>query len=158
MSSESKIKSIEEFLPIRDSLKQEGKKVVFSNGCFDILHKGHVDYLEKARNKGDYLVLGLNTDNSVGRIKGSERPLQDEDSRARVMASLEFIDAVILFDQDTPFELISAILPDILVKGDDYSPNNIVGADVVINNGGQVETISLVEGYSSTNIINRLKS
>ncbi len=158
MNSKEKILDLEEFIRIREQLKAEKKKLVFSNGCFDILHKGHVDYLEKARDLGDYLVLGLNTDASVKRLKGDQRPLQDQDSRARVMASLEFIDAVILFDEDTPGDLISAILPDILVKGNDYTLDNIVGADVVMENGGKVETIPLVEGYSTTSIIEKLKN
>ncbi len=157
MSNEEKIMTLEEFLPMRASLRERGKKVVFSNGCFDILHAGHVDYLEKARGLGDFLVLGLNTDDSVRRLKGPERPLQDEFSRKKVMSGLNFIDAVILFNEDTPFDLISAILPDILVKGDDYSVENIVGSDVVMKNGGKVETIPLVVGYSTTNIVNKIK-
>ncbi len=152
-----KIIGINDFLPLREELKREGKKLVFSNGCFDILHMGHVDYLEKARSLGDHLVLGLNTDESVSRLKGSTRPVQDQKSRARIMASLEFVDHVIFFDQDTPLELISAILPDVLVKGKDYAPETIVGSDVVIQNGGKVETIELVDGYSTTGIISKIK-
>jgi len=136
--------------------KKEGK-VVFTNGCFDILHLGHVDYLEKARNLGQKLVVGLNTDQSVQRLKGLTRPICDEKSRARVMASLEFVDAVILFDEDTPLELISFVKPDILVKGNDYTIENIVGADVVMREGGKVETVPLVNGYSTTNVIEKIK-
>ena len=134
-----------------------GDKIVFTNGCFDILHLGHVDYLEKARQLGSKLVVGLNTDASIGRLKGPERPLQDEMSRARVMASLLFVDAVILFGEDTPYELIAMVQPDVLVKGDDYAPQNIVGHDIVQKKGGTVQTIALVEGYSTTRIVEKIK-
>lgn len=140
------------------SWKKEGKEVVFTNGCFDILHLGHVDYLEKARELGDKLIVGLNTDDSVKRLKGSERPLNNEDSRGRLIAALEFVDAVVFFSEDTPKELIETLCPDILVKGNDYLAENIVGADFVIKNGGRVETITLVDGYSTTNIVDKIKS
>ena len=158
INTQSKVYSLGEFLEIRKSLKDQGKKLVFSNGCFDIVHLGHLDYLEKARNLGDYLVLGLNSDKSVRQLKGHGRPVIDEISRARLMAGLEYIDSVILFDELTPEKLINAILPDILVKGDDYSIQNIIGADVVIKHGGKVETIPLVKGYSTSEIINKIKS
>jgi rfaE bifunctional protein nucleotidyltransferase chain/domain len=135
----------------------QGFKVVFTNGCFDIIHLGHVDYLEKARNLGDKLVLGLNTDDSVSRFKGPERPLQDQHSRARVLAAFQFIDLVVLFNEDTPLNLISELLPDILVKGSDYLTENIVGADVVKRNGGEVKTIDFVSGYSTTRIVEKIK-
>lgn len=139
--------------------KEGGLEVVFTNGCFDILHLGHVDYLEKARNLGDKLVVALNTDASIKRQqKGPERPINDEQSRARLMASLFFIDAVVFFEEDTPYDIIAYLLPDILVKGDDYAVSNIVGADIVINNGGKVETIPLVQGYSTTSIVNKIKN
>lgn len=138
--------------------KNERKKIVFTNGCFDIVHLGHIDYLEKAKNLGDKLVLGLNTDASVKRLKGANRPIINEYARARMMAALAFVDAVILFDESTPKELIETICPDILVKGDDYSIENIVGADFVIKNGGEVKTISLVDGYSTSNIIKLIKN
>lgn len=134
-----------------------GQKVVFTNGCFDLLHMGHVDYLEKARGLGDKLVIGLNTDSSVSRFKGPNRPIQDEQSRARVLASLQFVDMVVFFDEDTPLLLISALLPDILVKGSDYLAENIVGADVVQKSGGAVKTIEFVPGYSTTRIIEKIK-
>lgn len=137
--------------------KQNGDKVVFTNGCFDILHLGHVDYLEKARNLGDRLVVGLNTDASVSRLKGPERPIVGEVSRSRVMAALSFVDAVTFFDEDTPFELINNILPDVLVKGSDYLTENIVGADIVVQNGGKVETVDLVEGFSTSSIVDKIK-
>jgi len=133
-----------------------GKKVVFTNGCFDILHLGHVEYLSKAKDFGDVLVVGLNTDASIKRIKGENRPINNNETRATILASLSFIDFVILFDDDTPLNLISSILPDILVKGADYVASDIVGADVVIKHGGLVKTIALTEGFSTSNIINKL--
>ncbi|MFN8348185.1 MAG: D-glycero-beta-D-manno-heptose 1-phosphate adenylyltransferase [Spirosomataceae bacterium] len=136
----------------------EGKKIVFTNGCFDIVHLGHIDYLEKARALGDKLVLGLNTDASVSRLKGPSRPVVNEYARARLMAALSFVDTVILFDEPTPLELIQTICPDILVKGDDYTVQNIVGADFVIERGGAVKTISLVKGYSTTSLIEKIKN
>ncbi|HRI79490.1 MAG TPA: D-glycero-beta-D-manno-heptose 1-phosphate adenylyltransferase [Cyclobacteriaceae bacterium] len=137
--------------------KADGKKVVFTNGCFDILHLGHVDYLEKARALGDKLVLGLNTDDSVSRFKGPERPIQDQHSRAQILASLQFIDLVVFFNEDTPLDLISALVPDVLVKGSDYLAENIVGADVVKKAGGVVKTIDFVPGYSTTKIVEKIK-
>ena len=131
----------------------QNKKVVFTNGCFDILHRGHIEYLSKARDLGDVLVVGLNTDSSVKRIKGENRPVQDEASRAQILASLRFVEAVILFDEDTPYELISLVKPDILVKGGDYSEATIVGADIVKANGGEVVTIPLTPGYSTSRIL-----
>jgi rfaE bifunctional protein nucleotidyltransferase chain/domain len=137
--------------------KQEGKKIVFTNGCFDIIHLGHVDYLEKARALGDKLVLGLNTDDSVSRFKGPSRPVQDQISRSHILASFQFIDLVVFFNQDTPLELISALIPDVLVKGSDYLAENIVGADVVKKHGGVVKTIEFVPGYSTSRIIDKIK-
>lgn len=138
--------------------KHQGKRVVFTNGCFDLLHLGHVDYLEKARNLGDILVVGLNTDDSVSRFKGPQRPIQDEISRARVMASLQAVDMVVFFNEDTPQNLISQLLPHILVKGSDYLAENIVGADVVKKAGGVVKTIDFVPGYSTTRIVEKIKT
>ena len=155
MWTKDKILSRAELLPIVAGWKAEGQRVVFTNGCFDLLHLGHVDYLEKARYLGDKLVLGLNTDASVSRLKPG-RPLQDEVSRARVLASLLFVDAVVLFDEQTPLALIEAVLPDILVKGDDYPISGIVGHEVVLQNGGQVLTVPLVAGYSTTRIVERI--
>ncbi len=131
--------------------------MVFTNGCFDILHLGHIDYLEKARFLGDKLVVGLNDDDSVRRLKGESRPINNLKARSSMLAALEFVDAVVPFEEDTPLSLISSLLPDVLVKGNDYTIDNIVGADVVIENGGRVETIELVKGYSTTTIINKLK-
>jgi rfaE bifunctional protein nucleotidyltransferase chain/domain len=137
--------------------KREHQKVVFTNGCFDLLHLGHIDYLEKSRNLGDKLIVGVNSDASINRIKGADRPIQDEYARLRLVAALDFVDAVIKFEEDTPEELIRFLMPDILVKGADYEVSNIVGADDVMKNGGNVETITLLDGYSTTNIINKIK-
>ncbi len=132
--------------------KSKGYRVVFTNGCFDILHAGHVDYLNKAADLGDKLIVALNSDASVKRLKGESRPIQDEFSRSLVLASLACVDAVVVFDEQTPFELISAIKPTILVKGGDYSHGNIVGSEVVLENNGEVIIIPLVKGYSTTAI------
>ena len=137
--------------------KFKSKKIVFSNGCFDILHRGHVEYLYQASLFGDVMVLGLNTDNSVRRLKGPSRPVVDEESRAVVLAAMEFIDLIIFFDEDTPYNLIYKIQPDILVKGNDYKIENIVGYDIVTKNGGEVKTVPLVDGFSTTSIIEKLK-
>ncbi len=134
-----------------------GDKVVFSNGCFDIVHLGHIDYLEKARALGDKLVVGLNSDSSVRILKGEDRPVNDSIARSRMLAALQFVDGVTVFEEETPEKLINFLLPDILVKGKDYSIENIVGAKTVIDNGGEVITIDLVDGYSTTGLIERLK-
>lgn len=133
------------------------EKIVFTNGCFDILHRGHIEYLAKAAALGTRLVVGLNTDASVRRLKGDARPVNDEQARALALASLVFVDEVILFDTDTPRELIEFVQPDVLVKGGDYRPEDIAGHDVVEARGGEVVTIPLVEGYSTTSIIERMK-
>ena len=133
--------------------RKEGKTIVFSNGCFDILHRGHVEYLSKAADLGDILIIGLNTDASVKRIKGPSRPVNDEKARAVVLAALEFVDAIMFFEEDTPYNLIKNVQPDVLVKGKDYKAEDIVGYDIVTNKGGKVETIELVEGFSTTNIL-----
>ncbi len=137
---------------------EEGKKVVFTNGCFDILHLGHVDYLAKAADLGDVLVLGLNTDASVSNLKGPHRPIQNEQSRLRIMASLAFVDAVILFNEPTPYELIQLVQPDVLVKGSDYKPEDIVGFDIVTQKGGCVKTIDFIPGYSTSSIEKKIKN
>jgi len=137
--------------------KSEGKKVVFTNGVFDLLHIGHITYLSKAAELGDKLIIGLNADSSVKRIKGEDRPVNDENSRAALLAAFFFVDAVVLFAEDTPLNLITALMPDILIKGADYSVENIVGAKEVLANGGEVKTITFVEGYSSSNIIQKIR-
>lgn len=134
--------------------REEGKSIVFSNGCFDILHRGHVEYLSKAADLGDILIIGLNTDDSVKRLKGPSRPVNDEKARAVVLAALEFVDAIMFFEEDTPYNLIKRVQPDVLVKGKDYKAEDIVGYDIVTAKGGKVETIELVEGFSTTNILN----
>ncbi len=154
----SKIVSPEELKRLIATWRLKNEKIVFTNGCFDILHLGHVDYLEKAHAFGNRLVLGLNTDASVKRQnKGTERPLQNEEARCRLMASLQFVDAVCLFDEETPINLINLVKPDFLVKGDDYSIDTIVGAKEVLAWGGDVKTIPLVQGHSTTNIVNKIK-
>jgi rfaE bifunctional protein nucleotidyltransferase chain/domain len=146
------------FLPEVLRWKTEGKRLVFTNGCFDLLHRGHVEYLAKAASKGDVLVIGLNTDHSVSRLKGPGRPLTDERSRALVLASLQFVSAVVLFDEDTPEKLIAAIMPDLLIKGSDYQPEDIAGSQTVIAGGGKVETIELVAGYSTTALLEKIRT
>jgi rfaE bifunctional protein nucleotidyltransferase chain/domain len=151
---------------IAAQLKQKGKKIVFTNGCFDILHKGHVDYLAQAKDKGDILIVGINSDESVKRQgKGEERPINKIDARQTVLAALFFVDYIVEFNEDTPLQLIESIRPDILVKGGDYDPcetnpthkKYIVGKSLVEKSGGKVEVINLVDGFSTTQIINKFK-
>lgn len=134
-----------------------GKKIVFTNGVFDLLHKGHADYLARARDLGDVLVVGVNTDASVSKLKGPHRPIQDEQARMFLLASLACVDAVVLFDEQTPYNLIAAIQPDVLVKGSDYKAEAIVGYDIVTAKGGKVQTIDFIPGYSTTAIEKRIK-
>ncbi len=141
-----------------NALKLHRQKIVFTNGCFDVLHYGHVRYLLEAKKLGDILVVGLNSDESVRRLKGPTRPVNGEKERAFVLAALACIDYVVIFGEDTPKELIETVIPDVLVKGGDYDLNNIVGADFVTRNGGTVTTIPFVEGFSSTHIIEQLKT
>ena len=137
-------------------LKNQNQKIVFTNGCFDLLHAGHVTYLEAAKKRGDKLVLGLNTDRSVSALKGPSRPVVHENDRARVLAALESVDAVILFDEDTPLNLINAIKPNIIAKGSDYSASQVVGGIEVQSWGGEIALIDLVEGRSTSNILNKI--
>lgn len=134
----------------------QNDKIVFTNGCFDILHKGHIEYLIKAASLGTKLVIGLNTDASVKRLKGDSRPVNDEKARALLLASLIFVDEVILFDTDTPRDLIDFIQPDVLVKGGDYKTEEIVGYDIVKAKGGEVITLDFIEGYSTTSTIEKM--
>ncbi|MCR4873465.1 MAG: D-glycero-beta-D-manno-heptose 1-phosphate adenylyltransferase [Bacteroidales bacterium] len=150
-----KIVAQEFFVQNEERLHQQ--KIVFTNGCFDILHRGHVTYLAQARQMGDLLVVGLNSDASVRRLKGPERPVNDEQSRALLLAALEMVDYVVLFEEDTPYNLILKVKPDLLVKGGDYDIHNIVGADFVRQRGGEVRTIPFVQGFSSSSIIDHLK-
>jgi rfaE bifunctional protein nucleotidyltransferase chain/domain len=151
-----KVLSTTQLLPLLEQWRFFGKKVVFTNGCFDLLHLGHLDYLSKAADLGDVLIIGVNTDSSVSKIKGPSRPVNDQKSRAMLLAGFSFVDAVLLFDEPTPKKIIDLIQPDVLVKGDDYVASNIVGYDTVMAKGGKVETIPLVKGYSSTSIINKI--
>lgn len=151
-----KIKKIKELKKTVDSLHRQGKKIVFTNGCFDLLHYGHVMYLEKAKAKGDVLIVGVNSDSSVRRIKGNGRPIVKETDRAYVVAGLESVDYVTIFKEATPFKIIKTLKPDILVKGSDWNKNNIVGSGVVARYGGRVSTIALARGRSTTNLIHRV--
>jgi len=153
----SKIIDVDNLEALLTYWKLKSKKIVFTNGCFDILHRGHVEYLAQAANYGDVLVIGLNTDESVRRIKGETRPVQDQLARAMLLASLQFVSAVIYFNEDTPYELIKKVQPDVLIKGSDYKVENIVGYDIVKAKGGKVVTIDFIDGYSTTSIIEKLK-
>lgn len=148
----------EEIKKIRAELKEQNKKVVFTNGCFDIIHSGHVDYLVKAKQLGDILIVGLNTDASVKRIKGDKRPILKQDERAFIVSNLKPVDYVTFFDEDTPAEIIADLIPDILVKGADWSIDKIVGRDVVESNGGEVKTIEFVNDQSTSKIIQTILS
>lgn len=148
----------EELVRIRSRLREQNRRVVFTNGCFDIIHRGHVEYLTKAKAMGDVLVVGLNSDASVRRLKGPSRPVVAQDDRAVVIAALGVVDYVCLFDEDTPFELISAVVPDVLVKGADWPIDKVVGRDIVEAAGGTVQTIEFVPDRSTTSIIERIRS
>ncbi len=155
MASKDKIRPLSHAVKQVELWKSKDKKIVFTNGCFDIVHLGHIDYLEKARALGDKLILAVNTDASVNRLKPN-RPIIDQYSRFRLLAALEFVDLVIPFEEDTPLGLITSLLPNILVKGNDYTVETIVGAKEVIANGGTVQTIALVDGYSTSKIIDKI--
>ena len=156
--TEHKIASLAEAIEIRKNWKSVGDKVVFTNGCFDILHLGHIDYLEKSSEFGSKMIVAVNSDASVRTLeKGVERPINSEYARARLIAALGFVSMVIIFDESTPLELIQALNPDILVKGDDYTIETIIGAKEVLATGGEVKTIALVPDYSTTKIIQKLK-
>lgn len=133
----------------------KNERIVFTNGCFDVVHRGHVEYLMQAASLGTKLVLGLNSDYSVKRLKGEDRPINNEEARALVMASFSFIDAVVIFNEDTPIDLISKVIPNILAKGGDYETEDIVGYDIVTQHGGEVMTIDFVDGFSSSSIIKK---
>lgn len=152
-----KIMSREQLIQRVNTWRSERQTIVFSNGCFDIIHPGHAQYLAAAAALGSRLVIGVNTDESVKRLKGAARPVISENERCLLLASFQFVDAVCLFDEDTPLKLIESIIPDILVKGKDYTIDQIVGADVVLQHGGKVETIELVEGFSTSSLIEKIK-
>ena len=153
----SKISDLQSLKASIAKWQSESKKVVFTNGVFDLLHIGHITYMAKAAELGDKLVIGLNSDSSVKRIKGEDRPVNDQNSRAALLAALFFVDGIVVFEEDTPINIITTLMPDILVKGADYSIENIVGAKEVVANGGEVKTIDFVEGYSSTSIIKKIR-
>ena len=155
--SEYKVKTLDHLASIVQQAKNDGKKVVFTNGCFDILHAGHVRYLQKARSLGDMLILGLNSDASVSRLKGPSRPVVKQEDRATVLSGLESVDYIVMFEDDTPLDVIEQLVPHILVKGGDYIPDNIVGYDVVTRHGGQVIVVDFVEGRSTTKIIEAIR-
>ncbi|MCD6093710.1 MAG: D-glycero-beta-D-manno-heptose 1-phosphate adenylyltransferase [Candidatus Omnitrophica bacterium] len=154
--SNKKIKEIEELKEIVEELKREGKKIVFTNGCFDILHIGHINYLREAKNKGDALIIGLNNDASVKKIKGQGRPIIPQNERAEILAALEFVDFVTIFEEETPLNLIKEIKPDVLVKGGDWKKEEVVGSDFVESYGGKTVLIPLVEGKSTSLIIEKI--
>ena len=154
----NKIHTTESLNTLLTHWKFQEKKIVFTNGCFDLLHLGHFSYLMEARALGHKLVLGLNSDQSVKRLKGKERPVNDEETRLVALASLHYVDAVIIFEEDTPLELIRQVQPDILVKGGDYKIEDIVGHDIVQANNGEVVTIDFVDGYSSSNLIKKIRT
>jgi len=147
-----------QFAPVLTRWKQSGETVVFTNGCFDLVHRGHIDSLAKAADFGDRLIVGLNSDVSVKLLKGENRPLIDQQSRAILLASLLMVDAVVLFDEITPYELIRSIVPDVLVKGAEYQIEEIAGFDIVLAAGGKVERIELTEGFSTTDLIQKIKN
>ena len=153
----SKLKTWEEITNIIKELKSQNKKIVFTNGCFDILHSGHVQYLAEAKELGDILILGLNSDSSVKRLKGNDRPINNEIERATVLSALCTISHIVIFKEDTPYKLINHIKPDILVKGGDWKPEDIVGSDIVSSYNGEVKSLSFVDGKSTTDIIDKLK-
>ena len=141
-----------------ENWKEDGEKIVFTNGCFDLIHIGHVSYLQEAKALGDRLVIGINSDKSVSQLKGSSRPIKDETNRMAIIASLESVDMVILFEEETPIKLINMIEPDVLVKGGDWDISQIVGAEDVISKGGMVKSLNFIDGYSSTKLIDKIKS
>ena len=144
-------------IEIINRTKDERKKIVFTNGCFDLLHVGHIRYLAQAKRVGDFLIIGLNSDSSVKKLKGKDRPINSFEDRATLLSAIESVDLVIMFEEQTPENLIKDIVPDILVKGGDYNIEDIVGYQTVMQNGGQVKTLSFYDGYSSTNYINKIK-
>jgi D-beta-D-heptose 7-phosphate kinase/D-beta-D-heptose 1-phosphate adenosyltransferase len=151
------IVDFDEIEKICNSLREQNKKIVFTNGCFDILHRGHIEYLTKAKEFGDVLIVGLNSDTSVQRLKGKDRPINSESDRARILDALKPVDYVVIFEEDTPLRLIQMVKPDVLVKGGDYKVEEIVGSEFVMSYGGKVEIIPFVEGKSTTKIIQKIK-
>jgi rfaE bifunctional protein nucleotidyltransferase chain/domain len=155
---QNKVHNCESLRNLISQWQLQGERVVFTNGCFDLLHYGHLHYLADARDLGQRLVVALNSGASVRRLKGPTRPINDETTRAHLMAGLEVVDAVVFFDEDTPYELIQMLQPDVLVKGGDWQPEQIVGADIVLARGGEVRSLPFVEGYSTTKIEQKILS
>lgn len=156
-SIKSKIYTLPKLVEQSKVWRNNGEKIVFTNGCFDLLHRGHVEVLANTSDLGDKLIVGLNTDSSIQDLKGKNRPIIDENSRAILLASLQFIDAIVFFSEDTPYHLIETILPDILAKGGDYKVEEIIGHEVVLQNGGEVILVPFIDGFSTTNIVNKIK-
>ncbi|MBT6808699.1 MAG: D-glycero-beta-D-manno-heptose 1-phosphate adenylyltransferase [Flavobacteriales bacterium] len=153
----SKIFALSDLKIQSDKWKQDGDKIVFTNGCFDLIHRGHVEVLANTADLGDRLIIGLNSDSSIQKLKGENRPIIDENSRAILLASLQFIDAIVLFSEETPEKLIETIVPDILAKGGDYKVEEIAGHEVVLQNGGEVILVPFIDGFSTTNIVDKIK-
>ena len=153
----SKILDKERLLVKLTDWKEEDKKIVFTNGCFDLIHLGHIEVIARSADLGDILIIGVNTDNSIKRLKGKNRPIVEEISRAKQLAALEFVDAVVFFDQDTPIDLIKVINPNVITKGGDYKTDQVIGNDIVTQNDGEVVIIPLTQGYSTTSILEKIK-
>lgn len=153
----SKIYSLSDLKIQSDKWKKKGKKLVFTNGCFDLVHRGHLEVLANTADLGDKLIIGLNSDSSIKHLKGENRPIMDEISRAILLASLQFVDAVVFFSEETPYKLIETLVPDVLAKGGDYKVTEIAGREVVLENGGEVILVPFIDGFSSTNIVEKIK-
>lgn len=153
----SKIKNIRTISKVIGNLKRKKKKIVFTNGCFDLLHIGHTRYLKNAGNLGDILIVGVNSDNSVKKLKGKNRPVVPQNERAEILSELPFVDLVVIFNEETPYKLIKRVLPDVLVKGGDWKVNDIIGGDIVKANGGKVISIPLIKGRSTSNMLKKAK-
>ena len=153
----SKIHSLSDLKRLSDKWKESGEKIVFTNGCFDLLHRGHVEILANMADLGDKLIIGLNSDSSIKDLKGEDRPIIDETSRAILLASLQFVDAIVFFSEETPHKLIETLVPDVLAKGGDYKVTEIAGHEVVLENGGEVILAPFIDGFSSTNIVEKIK-
>ena len=153
----SKIYSLSDLKIQSDKWKENGEKIVFTNGCFDLVHRGHIEVLANTADLGDRLIIGLNSDSSIKDLKGENRPIIDETSRAILLASLQFVDAIVFFSDETPLNLIETLVPDILAKGGDYKITEISGNEVVLENGGEVVTVPLKDGFSTTNIVDKIK-
>jgi rfaE bifunctional protein nucleotidyltransferase chain/domain len=153
----SKIHSLSDLKRLSDKWKESGEKIVFTNGCFDLVHRGHVEILANMADLGDKLIIGLNSDSSIKDLKGEDRPIIDETSRAILLASLQFVDAIVFFSEETPHKLIETLVPDVLAKGGDYKVTEIAGHEVVLENGGEVILAPFIDGFSSTNIVEKIK-